>query len=248
MLTVALDPHTESSRLQPTQGAEALPPSPDRLWSSGRLRSQNLAITRMTSRTIVPLVGRSLRVLPLLFLVIWIAHFSLSYSFGLYEDDYSHISPWMTSEPSILMSILAVNFTVWPQGRPLHFSFPKLFGYLGFQAAGLQGIYVIAAIILTLNAFLFYLLLKRVGSDTFALLGGLAFCLFPADTTRAFLTHAIGYQPSFTFLLIALHLYFSDLRKVSYVVILGALLTFEAGLAAFLVSTAVEGEQVSKAH
>jgi len=166
----------------------------------------------------------ALRVLLLLFLVIWVSNFLLSNSFGLYEDDYSHISPRMASDPSTLMPILVSNFAVWPQGRPLHFSFPKIFGYIGFSLSGLRGIYVIGALILTLNAFLFYLLLRRLGSESFALLGSFAFCLFPADTTRPFLTHAIGYQPSLTFLLIATHLYLSGLKTASYSVILGALL------------------------
>ena len=74
----------------------------------------------------------------------------------------------------------------------------------------------------------------RVGTETLAITGALALCLFPADTTHSFLTHSLSLQVSVTFLLTASLLYLSGKRISPYVVIVGSLLTYESPYMVFL--------------
>ncbi len=161
--------------------------------------------------------------------VVWITHFWNFSSFGLYEDDYYSIPDVMGSKlPGMLESLATSSVTYTEQGRPLHHLLIAAFSGLGFRLGGLEGIYVVAFAIVLGNVLLFYCLLRRLSRRTeLALLGALAFCLFPADTTQAFLTHALGLQPALTLLLVAFHLYLSRSVKSSYVVIFLSLFLYE---------------------
>ncbi len=176
-------------------------------------------------------------VFTLLVLVIWVAHFWYSRQFGLYEDDWNRIPKVIGISWRDLWTLLGTNAMLGPsQGRPLHPTLILLFSFLGFKLGGLQGIYMIAFAIALLNAMLFYWFLNRIFQfETFALLGSLAFALFPADTTQAFLTHALGVQPSITLVLFAFHCYLSDWKKCSYVLILLTLFTYETAFPVFFV-------------
>jgi len=111
----------------------------------------------------------------------------------------------------------------------------------------LHGIYLIAYGLVTLNAFLYYTLLKRIGDPkAFAFTGALAFCLFPADLTRAWLTSGLGLQPPLTYLLVALHCYLSGRRKLSYAVILASLLSYETTFLPFLAAPLLEVRRDSR--
>ena len=121
------------------------------------------------------------------------------------------------------------------QGRPLHDGLIHLFSFLGFRIGGLHTIYLIGYIILTVNSFLFYALLKRLSQQSIlALTGALTFSLFPVHTTQIWLTILLGVQPSLTFFLIATHCYLSGRKKLSYLVILGSLLCYETFFPVFL--------------
>jgi len=157
------------------------------------------------------------------------SHFSLARNLGLYEDDYSFISPAFSWGIDQLWRHILDNFRFWPQGRPIGFSLPPLLSFIGYRLGELYGIYIIGFLILSINAFLVYALLKKINSpESLALLAGLAFSIFPADTTRSFLMHATGLEPSLTFLLIASLCYFSGRKTLSYIVIIGSLLTYES--------------------
>jgi hypothetical protein len=179
------------------------------------------------------LTKRLLPIFALLFTVNWIAHFLYFTSLGLYEDDYVYVTYPMGWSTNDLWLAIISNLTHWPQGRPLGFSIPEVINFVGYRLGGLPTIYVVGAIIVTLNAFLFYLILKSMGSDLIAVLGALVFLLFPADTTRSYLMHLTGLQPSLTFFLIATLLYINDKPKLSFAVIVGALLTYESGFIMF---------------
>ncbi len=87
--------------------------------------------------------------------------------------------------------------------------------------------------IVVLNAVLCYLLLRRRQSQTVALLGGLGFLLFPADTTKILLTHDFQLQPSLTFLLLASIAYLDGRRILPYVLIVGSLISYESPFVVF---------------
>jgi hypothetical protein len=154
-------------------------------------------------------------ILPLA-IIIWVAHFLHSRDFGLYEDDWGRIPEVMGFDWHELGTALGHDIAMGPsQGRPLHPSLIQLFSFIGYKAGGLHGLYGMAFLILLTNAVLFYFVMKRVCDDQqFAFLGAVAFSVFPADTTQAFLTHAFGAQPAITLLLIALLLYISGWRVV----------------------------------
>ncbi len=166
----------------------------------------------------------------LLAAVIWAAHFLHSAQFGVYEDDWARVPKTDGLDWHGLWELIRTA-TVTPelsQGRPLHPSFVYFFSFLGFKCGGLHDAYVIAFVILVVNALLFYSFLRKAFHDEiFALLGALAFCVFPADTTQAFLTHGLGVQPAITMLLIAFHCYLADWRKTSYFFIALVLFNYE---------------------
>lgn len=157
----------------------------------------------------------------------WVTHFALFRSFGLYEDDYFFISPAMQGGLSYVVDRLQV-FRTLPQGRPIGFFLPPLFAYLGNAMGGLSAIYVLGFLVVALNCCLAYLLLRRVTPLPVAVAGALGFCLFPADTTRSFLTHDFQLQPSLTFLLLASILYLRGARWRAYVVALGSVFSYES--------------------
>src|SRR5262249_2895025 len=125
----------------------------------------------------------------LLAITIWVAHFWHSAEFGLYADDYLTVSQGLASGARV-WSFLKKTVLTFEYGRPVGYIFLGLFSFLGAKLEGLRGIYWLAYIVVTVNSCLFYTFLKRLSPyPGFALVGALTFSLFPADTTRAFLTH-----------------------------------------------------------
>ncbi|MGK7916315.1 MAG: hypothetical protein AB4038_12370 [Prochloraceae cyanobacterium] len=190
-------------------------------------------------------VFKNLKTLVFLAITTWIAHFWHSASFGLYEDDWTRVTRAMELNWFELWDfILRTSFYYV---RPLHDGLIYLFSFLGLKLGGLQVVYVIGYAILTINSFLFYLLLKRIfANHSFAIIGALAFCLFPADTTQPFLTHSLGVQPSLTLLLMALHFYLSERKKLSYLVIFISLFGYEPIFPVFLAAPLLKKEWDSR--
>ena len=163
----------------------------------------------------------------------WIAQFHHLREFGLYEDDYWFIAEAMGKDPSYLVARFEKIFTTLPQGRPFGFFLPDLLSWIGDRLGGLQAIYVLGFLVIVLNSFLFSRLLRRRAPALVAAVGGVAFCLFPADTTHFLLIHDFQLQPSLTFILLASLAYASGWRVVAYVVCIGSLLAYENGFLAF---------------
>ena len=86
----------------------------------------------------------------------YLAHFLLSGSFGLYEDDYWSIAPWLGQPWSALGKLVVTCFETWPQGRPLNHCLPPLLAALGYRLDGLPGIYLLGFIGLSINVLLVY--------------------------------------------------------------------------------------------
>ncbi len=179
-------------------------------------------------------------VLLLAFLAVlaWSGRYWLSGGFGLYEDDLTYIPDAIESDfGGITREVLAQLSTMEHQGRPLMWSWVLLLSYLGWQFAGLQGIYILAYLVWLTNIVLFVLLLRRLTpSFLFSVVGGLVYVLFSADTNQAFLFNALGLQPAITFLLIALHLYLSGrkARWFAYLFLVLVLVNYETPYWLFL--------------
>ncbi|MFH0985334.1 MAG: hypothetical protein V1882_07335 [Candidatus Omnitrophota bacterium] len=152
----------------------------------------------------------------------------------MYEDDLYKITPALGISGFDLWKLILGSG--W-EGRPLQDSLIYLISFFGIRLGGLHLVYVLGYLIVTANAFLFFTFLKRLSNENiFALTGALAFCLFPADTTHAFLTHSLGLQPSLAFLLGAFLCYLSGEKMASYGVILGSLFCYETMIPVFLVA------------
>lgn len=160
--------------------------------------------------------------------VVWIARFQHSSEFGIYEDDWTIIPRVVDMSLKEVTDFVADYVTHFRgQGRPLHHSSIYLLSFLGWNLGGLQGIYFLGFVIVSLNAVLFYLLLRRIHSHQLAIIGALAFALYSADTTQAFITHSFGLQTALTLFLLASHSYISRRFALSYGFILLSLLTYE---------------------
>ncbi len=170
---------------------------------------------------------KTLLVLLFLAAILWVARYWHFRDFGLYEDDLTEIPKVMAMTGREYFQLLMDDLLdLHPHGRPLHNSFIYTFTFLG-SGESFQDLYLFGFIIGSINVFLFYGLLKRLFDDSFALIGGIAFTLFSADTTQAFLTHSFALRISLIFLLLALHSYLSRRRWLAYLFAILILFTYE---------------------
>jgi hypothetical protein len=162
----------------------------------------------------------------------WLAQFHHFRDFGLYEDDYWFVSEAMGKGGQYLVSRFITAFTTLPQGRPFGFFLPDLLSFIGDKLGGLPGIYLVGFLVVTLNTFLCYRLLRTRAPLAPSAFGAAIFCLFPADTTKILLTHDFQLQPSLTFALLSALAYSAGRRPLAYVVSIGALMSYENGFLA----------------
>ena len=172
--------------------------------------------------------GKQLKVFILLTLTVFISSYFYFRDFGFYEDDYYHITLYLKITFTELVSFIGIRITNWFQGHPFAF-FPSLFTYLAMKTGGVPMLYIFSFLILSLNAFLFYKLLKKIkpGSEIFAVSGALMFILFPANTTKILLTYSFTMQLALTFFIAACLFYLSERKVLSYIFILFSLFLYE---------------------
>jgi len=170
------------------------------------------------------------QVWPYLFLagLTWVAHFLLSSSFGLYEDDYTLIPAAIEATPEgLARSAATYVLELRGHGRTIHGVAIMFLSRLGWSLGGLPSIYIVGFIMVAANGLLFYGFLRRLVGPLPAFIGGLAFTLYPADTTHAYLTHSLGLQPAITFFLLGVHAYLSGKRWAPFVAGILILATYE---------------------
>ncbi len=182
-----------------------------------------------------PAVSETVTVLVIVTLF-WAARYWHAGLFGLYEDDLTIIpGGWSRSFSELLAYLNSYYLGNFVRiGHPVHFILIYLFSYIGRAIAGLQGAYAIGFLIEAVNIVLAYSLFRRLGGRGFAALGALAYALFSADTTQAFLTHALGIQPAITLLLLGAHAYLSNRKIWTLVCALAVLLIYETIFPVFL--------------
>ena len=151
--------------------------------------------------------------------IFWVARYLFSAQFGLYEDDLTRIPQAISMSLAGIWDHLVFLMSRYYANRPLHEGFIYVFSWLGWQVNDLWGAYWVGYLITVGNLVLFYLLLVKIHSRLLAILGGLAYVLFSADTTQAYLTMSLGGQVSNTLLLLAFHAYLFGSRWVSYVLV-----------------------------
>ena len=111
-----------------------------------------------------------------------------------------------------------------------------MFAAFGSMLGGLTGLYLLAAAWLALNGLLVYLVSRRLISASGAIVAAVVYLLFPADSTKAFLTHAAHIQGAMTFLLLGTWLWLLGgwRRALSYPVVALCLLAYESTFLPFL--------------
>lgn len=168
-------------------------------------------------------------------LLLWLVRYWYSPHFGLYEDDITNIpGAIVMGGRELLQYNLAFLGNLYGNGHPLHFIFIRVFAWLGWRLGGLQAIYLFGFFTIASSVILFYLLIRRVSNQELAFLAGVCFVLYSADTTQAFLTHAIGLYSAMVFLLLGFHLYLSEKHILAYISVSLALLTYETAFLVFL--------------
>src|SRR3979411_1032409 len=95
----------------------------------------------------------------------------------------------MGKDASNMRARFLIAFGTLPQGRALVFFLPDLLSFIGDKLGGLAAIYVVGFLVVTLNTFLCYRLLRVRVPVAPAAVGAAVVCLFPADTTTILLTH-----------------------------------------------------------
>ena len=171
----------------------------------------------------------------ILIAVFWVVRYWHSRQFGLYEDDLTIIPDAITmSFRGLLRFVYTYIVQFQGQERPLHHSFIYLFSWMGWRIAGLWGLYLIGFLITAANIGLFYWLIRRAADRPYAILAGLGYVLYAADTTQAYLTFSLGVQISITLLLLACHCYLSNKRLLAYLLALPILFGYETPFLIFL--------------
>jgi hypothetical protein len=180
--------------------------------------------------------GTQLAPIFLIAAAVLLADFTRLPDFGLYEDDYWSIAPHLNDPVHKLWGLLVKDFSGWPTGRPLNYFLPAALSVVGSKMGGLEGIYVLSAAWLVLNAALVFLIVRRLTSQPAGLVAALAYVLFPADSTKILLVHAAHIQGAMTFLLAGTWLWLrgGPARAASYPVAALSLLAYETAFLPFL--------------
>jgi len=176
--------------------------------------------------------------------LVWAAKYWHSAEFGLYEDDYTRTPAAMEMTGQQLVAQVMENFKhLSDHGKPLHGSLIYSLTFLGSQFGGLRGVYGLGFLFVVGNTWLLFALLRRLQGACFALVAGMAYALFAADTSQAFLTHALGLQPSMLFILLAFHSYLSRKPWLGYGLALLSLITYETAFPLFLAAPLLLGKE-----
>jgi len=167
---------------------------------------------------------------------VFLVHFLRFHEFGVYEDDFWSVAAEMGQPLKDLWFLTIFHFQHWYTGRPLNHLLPILLGRVGYRLGGLQAIYAIGAAWLSINSFLTYAIARRLFPAIPSLVVGLAYVLFPADTTKVLLIHVAHVQGAMTFMLLGLLLWFREgwWRRIGYLVAGISLLSYESAFLPFL--------------
>ena len=174
--------------------------------------------------------------------LLWVARYWHSSAFGIYEDDLTVIPRAVSMSTPELLDYVG-NFIVhlYDDGRPLFNSLNVLLAAFSWRAAGMTGPYLLGFLIESVNAVLFYTLIRRLYGQKVAAFAGVAYVLYSADTTQAWLHRSLGAEPSLTLLFLALHAYLSDRLVLAYGLAAVILFSYESPYTVFLCAPLLAG-------
>jgi hypothetical protein len=207
-----------------------------------------MAIREKEPRAVNKLAGQTVRKNRNLLIVLilggisFLANYSLSPFFGIYEDDYMFFLPVQSWNFAQLFICLKGCLLAAPQARPLGGMLSVLVAYLS-RGGNLTVAYMIGWMIITCNAVLLYFILGRVIARPAAFVGAVTYLLLPVDLSKQILMLRGYVHFSMLFLLLALILYLGGTprrKAVSYLVAALSLVTWEAFYLPFLVAPLLE--------
>jgi hypothetical protein len=184
----------------------------------------------------------------IIFFILLIINFISNYSglshFGLYEDDYWYVANSLNQNTSDLLSFLGNNLLDFEngEGRIIGKSLPLILIHIIYSAGGFKSLFIAGLLLVTLNSFILFSLLKKQYNAVIGFLAAVIFMVFPTDTTRPFLTHIYQLQLSLLFIMISFVLLSRRRYFAAYLFALFSLLTYENAFlpfifAPFLIST-----------
>ncbi len=171
-----------------------------------------------------------------LLIIAFAAYFFHFRKFGFYEDDY-----WMPGIPanSTFRELLdfiksgLMNFER-NQGRYAATILPYLLTFAVFKAGGMYFLYIFGMLLVTLNAYLVYIILKKGFPEFIAFMGAIIYLLYPSDTTKGLLIHIYHLQFSVVFTLTGMILYLNNRKILGFIIAFLSLLIYESAFLPFI--------------
>jgi hypothetical protein len=168
--------------------------------------------------------------------VVFLAHFYLIGQFGLYEDDYLWVLPWLHVS-SHKAAAFALDALIHPfQGRPIYFPAQALLAHFTFRIGGLGLLHLVSFGLLALLGVLVYCVIRQVTTAPIAFLAGVLFVLYPADTSRQIVMHQCATLLPMCICMCAILLYVRGKLVTSYAVAALTLLIYESTYFPFLLA------------
>ena len=193
------------------------------------------------------LLSTLLRAYPFIFIisVTWLANFLHFRSFGYYEDDWyyfpSAFGQTLTARLNVVIPLIKSLF----QGRPVLLIDETVFSYIGKLFSSVSLPYVLAFLMLSTTAVLFYQVLRVRFPRLFCTLAALLFVLSPLTTVRQDLMIELMMGPAFIGILFA-----ALIRRrrpvISYLLAIVTLLTYESVFMLFLGAPLLERGRLDK--
>jgi hypothetical protein len=145
----------------------------------------------------------------LVFFVLFFLTFFYQYwfyqDFGFYENDYETVAPVLDWDWNGLFT--SIFERLHTQFSPQSFSIVtvQLFSFFGYQAAGLQGVYLLSCCVLSMiSVTIFYLIRKLFKHTLIALIGAILFIVFPSVMFPQLLFIVFSKQMGLLFFLLSL--------------------------------------------
>jgi hypothetical protein len=168
---------------------------------------------------------------PIAFLVLslitFFAHFVLFPSFGIYEDDYILTLPGMKCSAAELPGQLWAALIHPTFGRPVNFFFRWLIYFFTIRNGHLQAGFLFSLLLISVNGYLFFLLIRRQLGFQAGFAGAVFYLLYPVDTSRQILMHQTDMHLGAAILLGAFLLYQNQRIALAFVLAAVSLLVSE---------------------
>jgi hypothetical protein len=195
-----------------------------------------MKMTNTTDR-VVALTREDFSVVLVIFLVNFIANFSLSSQFGIYEDDHFFTLIPASWTSSSFLHFLISCFQSSPGGRPLGYALNTTISFLVGRYLSVQTVYLLGWLIVSFNSYLIYRILKPLLGNQPAFVAALSYILFPADLSKQILMHRAFVHAANTSVLLGTLLYQRDTttsKFASYVVASLSLIIWEGPFFGFI--------------